>query len=300
MVYDQSTYDRFTEFMDVQMVDPLRAVTMTRKLIEKITPVAPGTYSVRYNKIRDMGLASVSKGTPQAGMARDNVQVDPTVLGLNIFYKGYVAPKSECDAFAAGTNTTLETTDMISAAQRVAEREDEVMINGWSPNGSTYEAPGMYQQAVANGAISGSSFGTFGGAKDSVKVGAAAVTTAKVKGCNYNLIVNQAEYWKLLGSISTLGVPELPIVKEILNSVQKGAAPGDVYWSYYIPAGYGLMAPADPTGLHLDLVVAQDYKNTAGFDSTMGELSPIYGTTFCIEALRFKHVESVIALTGLA
>ena len=202
MAYDQSTYDRFTEYMDVQMVDPLRAVTMTRKLIEKITPVAPGTYSVRYNTIKDMGLASVSKSTPQAGMARDNVQVDPTVLGLNIFYKGYVASKAESDSFAAGTNTTLDATDMISAAQRVAEREDEVMINGWSPNGSTYEAPGMYQQAVTNGGVSGSSFGSFGGAKDSVKAGAAAITTAKVKGCNYNLILTPVEYWTLLASVS--------------------------------------------------------------------------------------------------
>ena len=51
---------------------------------------------------------------------------------------------------------------------------------------------------------------------------------------------------------------------------------------------------------HNDLAgYAQDYANDVGVDSKIPKISPIYGTTYLVEALRIKQPTSIIGLNTL-
>ena len=298
--YSVQAYERAANFFDTQMVQPLRQMLIGRQVIAKTTPLPEGKYSVDYNKLTDMSAASISRGVPDvAAMFRDEVRIDRQNLQLLTALKGYVIPKQEFDAFMS-IGQPLDAAMMVSAAQKVGEREDHFLLQGWNNDGSTYDQYGLYQQANANGLVSGSSFSTFGGAVASIEKGIKQLLQNYVRGVNFNLVLNFAEFMTLQGSLSTLGVEELPLALKRLNIAPTNPAKGNIFYSPEIAAGTGLLVPVDTEGLYLDLVVAQDYANDVGVDSKIPKISPIYGTTYLVEALRIKQPTSIIGLSGIA
>ena len=295
-----TAFQRAATYLDRQMVQPIRQQVIARKLLAKHTVLPQGKTRLTYNQITERGAATISFKLPNK-IDRDATKRTPRTIDIPVNLAGYQIERQEFDAFKS-EGIDLNADEMLSAAQVVADAEETMLMMGWKPDGSTEVIPGLY--LMAGNTAGGADFGTYGNAIASVAAGMAACFADKVKGVNFHMVLNSVQYGELLGSVSTNGERELPQVVEQLNHL-KGAPMGTVWQSDEIAAGTGLLVPVDPAGVYIDLVVGSDMKNTLGMDSTIPEISPIYGTVYEYVRPRAKHADgsgdtvALCSLTGI-
>ena len=179
----------------------------------------------------------------------------------------------------------------IDMAANIAEKEDAMIINGWKPDGTNYAIKGMYQ--VANNDYStASSFGTVGKALAAVANAIALLRADKIYSVGWNLVLNQVQYGELEASYSTTLGLEYDAVLKMLNRNAPGA-PGRVYESSSIDAGYGMVAPVATAAnkRFFDLVVAQEPKHDIWYE-TSPDTGPIRARLLGALVPRFKHLDS--------
>ena len=316
--YDQITNNvtlqqRLATYFDDQLKEPLRTVLTARQMFAKQVVIGPDKYRVNYNKIKEMGSAFGSMTTPTVGSGLDNIRIDNTELDLVTHWKEYQIPRQDWQVFQQG-GVNLNAIGAISASFMTALYEDNTLINGWNANqdGSTMTVPGM--TGVSTTSITGADFGTFGNAITTVASGWTAFDSARVQGCNMNLLLSPFNFNKLQKSISTIGYPELPKVLELLNpypNMPKGTvikAPTNQPTAAQVAAGTGgspvlakgtaIMAPVDPIGRFFDLVIGANYINDVFINGPSQMLSPMGGVVFTTFTPRFVYPEAIGVITG--
>jgi uncharacterized linocin/CFP29 family protein len=282
--------------MDREMVNPLRQMLVGRQLFPKVTRLPVGKYNVDYMSITEMGSAQISLSRPQPSLPRDNINTDLTNVPLIWIAKGYEIKREQFDAFAS-EGIAIDTAAMLSAAQVCSEKEDDLLIQGWTPDGASYSINGLYQGA-GNSYTTAKHFGTYGNATAAVAGAKALVKADKVYGCNFNLVLNPTEMG-LLEASEYNGIMEKPHVEALLNSIPN-APKGQIIESVDITAGTGLLSPVDTAGLYIDLILGQDYENDLGMDSKSPKNSPIYGAMTACMRPRIKNSVAICTLTDLA
>jgi len=318
IAYEQITNNvtlqqRLATYFDEQLKEPLRTVLTGRQMFAKQIIIGPDKYRVNYNKIKEMGSAFGSMTSPTVGSGLDNVRIDNTELDLVTHWKEYQIPRQDWQVFQAG-GVNLNAIGAISASYMTALYEDNTLINGWNANmdGSTETIKGM--TGVSTTSITGSSFGTFQGAMTTVANGWTAFDSARVQGCNMNLLCSPVQFNNLMKSVSTIGYPELPKVLEMLNpypNMPKGTViksptnqptaaqvaagqPG----SPVLAAGTVVMAPVDPIGRFFDLVIGANYINDVFINGPSQMLSPMGGVVYTTFTPRFVYPEAIGVATG--
>jgi uncharacterized linocin/CFP29 family protein len=192
----------------------------------------------------------------------------------------------------------LDTEGMRSAMQRVIDQEEALLLQGWAPDGTNYEVKGLYQGAGTTEATS-SDFATFGNATTEITLVMAALAALEITNQNYHLVLNPTQYQQARASRSTTyGVPEWPDLPGILNPNPAMPA-GSIWQSNRITAGTGLFVPVDPEGLYYDLLVGHEARNVLGYDSRLGEDSPIFGHVVECMRPRIKQSTALVKATGI-
>ena len=290
-------YEQVGKHLDTKLHDPLRQRLIGRQLFAKTTVLKEGEYNYDFYKVREMGYAEVSYKWPSSDIERDLVGIDTTTEKVPFIHKGYEIDRGQFNAFVKD-GKDIDTAAMMSAAQVIGLQEDDILLQGWKPDGTNYEVNGLYQGAGTTETTS-AVFSTFGNPTTKVALAMKALADVNVTNQNYNLILNPQNFYELNKSRSANGVLEKPDVLEMLNP-NPGAPKGQIFQSVDITVDTGLMSPVDPAGLYMELVIALDMQNHLGYDSKMGEkISPVYGTV--IEGLRPKIIQStaIVGLTGL-
>ena len=152
-------------------------------------------------------------------------------------------------ASAQNGNYELNTATANSAAYRVTNLENNVVINGYAPDGSNYEVKGLYQSVGQTTA--GADFGTAGSAIATVQAALTLFDADDIYG-DFDLLLNPVQYNKLAVSVfgaNKEGVAELPMVKELIG--------GNIYKVPFLTAGTGMMN-AKPNSAFAELVITQD------------------------------------------
>jgi uncharacterized linocin/CFP29 family protein len=291
-----SAYENAAKYMDKQMVDPLRQQLIGRKLFAKVTgPLGPGKFNIDTNSLSDMGEAIITYDLPdESGLTKDSVKVSTETLKLAVIPKAYQIPRGQFEAFAS-QGIALDAASMISAAQKVGEREDDLLIQGWNPDGTNYKISGLYQSA-GNSYGTSKDFGTAGNPTIAVTAALAELATDKVIGTNFNLSLHPTQYAELLSSRHTNGFREFPEIMEILNP-NPGAPKGQVFQTTDLTAGTGMVTPVDAAGVYMDLVIGVDYRNQLA--QPKFDISPIDGLTYVIVAPRIKKVDAICTMTAI-
>lgn len=184
--------------------------------------------------------------------------------------------------------TPIDNDMAFDMAANVAAAEDEMIINGWKPDGTNYEVYGMYQ--IANNTHAGADFATYGNAINAVAGAIGMLRADKIYSQGWNLTLNYAQYAELVGSQSPMGISEYEQVLKMLNMSGTG---GQIFETSNIDATYGMVSPAaTPANIRFfDLVEAQRPKYELWFEDPK-DSGPIKSRLLGAVVPRFKHVSS--------
>jgi|GEM_PF-4806362 len=283
---------------DEQMVPPFRQRILGRKLFSKTYVLETGKSEVSYDKITEMGPAGISFGFDPTVVPADSIKVTPTVLKVPTIWQKFTVPLDRLEAFMSqGEDLRLE--GMRSAFQTVALLEDDLLINGWSADGSTYDISGLYQAAGTTEATS-SVTSTFGNMIVKTRLALAALEAYNAAEYDFNLLLAPGNYYEVMGSINaTYGtVGEAPIVKQQLANLTGNPGNVGIYKCSDLSANTGLLVPIDPMGEVLDLVIERDLRTTPKAELYAGLEDP---TFVLAEKLvpRIKKPYGICTLIGL-
>lgn len=277
------------KYFDKEMIKPLQQRFIGRKLIPKNTELSGkgiGMESVDVWTLLRMADATISLGLPTG--YGDTADVTSDTLDIPVLAEPYALPRRMYESHKmAGTG--IEAALAIEAAYRVQLKEEALILNGWAPDGTNYVINGLYQSA-GNAEATASDFATYGNAIQKVTLAKALLETDSVFG-SYNLVLNPVQENQLLGSYSTTGSSEYDIVMKLLRG-------GEIYSTPTQTVATGMLL-ATPDKTYFDLVIAQDYKNQLNEDSTLGSLSPLYGTVYEAMAPRIKQTNAICTLTNI-
>lgn len=288
-----TAYENAAKFFDAELVEPIRQQLVGRKLFGKVVRVNPGIFNIDYNTLTDMGDAIVTFDLPDDTIEKDSVKVATSTMKIGVISKGYKIPRSQFDAFARNS-IALDTAAMISAAQRIGEKEDDMLIQGWAPDGSNYKISGLYQSA-GNSYSTSKDFATFGNPTTAVAGALALLYADGIVGTNFNLTLNYVQYAELQANYE-YGTYEWDKIMKMINPVSGGGL-GQILMSTDITAGTGMMSPVDTAGVYMDLIVGADYKNQVA--QPKFDISPIDGITYTMVVPRIKHANAVCTLTTI-
>jgi uncharacterized linocin/CFP29 family protein len=120
----------------------------------------------------------------------------------------------------------------------VNQKLEQMLLNGWSMDGTTYQSSGLYQGA---GSTEGTSkdFGTAGYPATKTGLAMAVLDAVSVKP-PFNMILATTQYGELVGSHWTNGASELEEVERMIG--------GKVYGSAELTAATGLLVPTPNRG----------------------------------------------------
>jgi uncharacterized linocin/CFP29 family protein len=219
------------------------------------SPFGFGTQNIKNYIMEDMGDAILSMKLTEN---QDAVGYTSTSLDIPIIHKEFEIDRRDLQS-SRTTGQPLDMTNAERAAVKVANLEDELIIEGSGAFDGLYDSAGNDYSTSAD-------FGTAGNAIKAVK-GAMALLLADKIYPPYNLTLNEEQYSEIVAPRATTSdVSELDIVRKMLNGGAGDGTPGSVgmgmgniYVTPTITAGTALIS-ATPSTEYADLVVAQDVK----------------------------------------
>jgi uncharacterized linocin/CFP29 family protein len=290
-----SALHRAAEYFDDRIIDPLRTGITGRKLVA-VTPLPETVYNVTVESLTDLSAAQIAYALPSGAEAgRDNVKITKANKELIHVFKDFEVPRADFEAFS-NQGIAMDTLAAQSAAYVVGQKEDDLILNGWKPDGSAYLVPGLYQGA-GNSYSTSSTFSTPGVPTTAVAGAIALIETDNALADYYNLVINPVQAAKLRPLRSANGVLEMPEVLQVLNG--GGTGPGRIYSTTAMTAGTGLLAPVDPGKKFMELYEAVGIRTELGYDSAKPQTGPIFGRVYEREYLHIKYANAICQFTTL-
>jgi hypothetical protein len=294
----QALQQRATTYFDKKMVDPLADEASARILFDKVTTLPPNTFIYEFEKITEMGEAIITYEIPNETGSKDSITSTPVQMRLAVISKRWEVPYEKWQAYK-NLGVDLPTKTMESALRVIGNKERNLLLQSWKPDGTNARINGLYASA-GNSYSTSKDFGTNGNAADAVAGALDLMRADNVNGVNFNLTLNSTQFSELSNSKDAGGNREWDEVMKLLNmDGGSGKPPGTIRWSNEITAGTGLISPVDPNGKYIELVVGQNTRNVIGFISEIMDISPMIGTTYEILAPRVTHDVAICTLTTI-
>ena len=291
-----NTLEDLAKIFDSKIEMPLQQRLIGRKLIPKnkeLSGKGIGNQSIDMFKFNDISAAIIDYTVPEPS----HETVDATTATVQMAYlaKDYLIPKTLFESFRL-KNIPIDADMAIQAAYKVAYAEDQLFLQGWSPDGTNYKIPGLYQSANQTEATS-KDFGTYGYAKDKVSLAITKLEDKSVFG-PYNLVLNPTQKNELIVSESTGGNQEWDTVLRMINENTESRI-GQIYSSPIITVDTGMLLPVQ-NSVYFDYVEAQGPVNDIGQDSKRPKFSPLFGNVLEAVVPRIKYNgDQIVQLTNI-
>lgn len=247
------------------------ATAMAKDVIKTLTPTFKGRFLASINPyLKDNGksayeytlVSSMSDGfiqyeIPTDGGFKDSIVTKSRIVNIPALYKTFEMSQSditkwEAREVGAGQDNSFPNIAASIAATKVHEQEEELIFNGWKPDGTTYEIKG-FSQAAAN-VITGGSIATAGTLTEYIADAIGALEADNVVGENnsYNLSLPTPIMAKLRSLRYTNGDFEIEQIRRMLGD-------GDIYVTTNL-SGTALVTPVDTARNHFELLNPVDYR----------------------------------------
>jgi uncharacterized linocin/CFP29 family protein len=290
-----NTLETLARTFDSKMEMPLQQVLIGRKLIPKnkeLSGKGVGNQSIEMFKFSDISAAIIDYTIPEKSY--EGVDATSAVVQMAYLARDYKIPKTLFESFKL-KGLAIDADVAIQAAYKVAYAEDQLFLDGWAPDGTTYKINGLYQSANQTESTA-DDFGTFGKAIDKVSKAIKLAEDKSVYG-PYNLVLNPAQKNELIASYDN-GASEKKIVLEQLNE-NLTAQVGQIFSSPIQTVDTGMLLPVQ-NSVYFDYVEAQGPVNDIGQDSTRPKFSPLYGNVLEAIVPRIKfNGDQIIKLTNI-
>lgn len=285
-----TAFKKAARYVDQDLVEPLRQMSIARKLIPLNTSIAGrGIKNVDYYSVTEMSSAMITYDIDTGEASTDTINVSVTNIAIPVIKKHFKIPRRDFDAFER-QGIPFDTAAARSAAYVVAKAENTLCLQGWQRDGSAYQINGLYQ--AAGNTATGADFGTFGNALISVAAALAKLDEDNVFADSWNLTLNPTQRWELAKSVSS-GVVEETQVRQLLGKN------GDIFSTTDITAAYGMLTPVDTSGQYFDLINPDGAKTVLGEDSKLPEYSDIFGTVIDFVVPRIKQSNAICTISGI-
>jgi uncharacterized linocin/CFP29 family protein len=290
---------------DKEIVSVLQEQTIGRKLIPLnvslshkglgMTEVGTNAFSARADAVIDYDITEDNLGS-------DSVDVTAKSLKVPVQQDDNIIPRRAYEAYKL-KGVPIDASLANNMAAKIATIEDDLIIMGWTADGSNYEIKGMYQ--VAANSASGAVTSTYGNTLASVAAALKELWTDKVFSAGYNLVMAETNYAELIGSYSSAGIWEFTQVIEQLN-INAPGKPGRVFVSPNMTENTAMVAPvASRANMRFfDLIEAQ----APTFDNWIEgsqKTGPVHVRLLGALVPRFKHLDGsdtdncICKITGL-
>lgn len=203
-----------------------------------------GVQQWSYDKTGEMSEALVSFQFLET--AEDVVSFSRDHISIPVIQKEFRIDRRDLEAARNGTYP-ITTVNSDAAAYQITNIENEMVINGYSTDGTNYEIKGLMQSAGLE-VDTAYDFATPGNALKAVSSGIDKLMKEEIYG-PYNLSLNPTQYMELATSVYTGGVIELNMVEKLLG--------GNILVNNWITADQGMITTF-PQKQFYELVIAQD------------------------------------------
>ena len=281
---------------DTDMIPPLRARIIGPKLFSKNPKVKakPGQSTVQVTTLGELGEALISWGIPQ-GDVKDMLTATVADKPVPDQSKQYQIPRNVYDAWKAGLYP-IDSAIAASAGYVVGQKIDEILINGWKPDGTNYAVKGLLQ--AAGSTKKGAGFDTYGNARASVAGLLGVIEGNNALADAYNLLLNPVQWAELLASQSTTGIEEWDQVLKLLN-LGNDSGPAQILSTTHVPAGTGVLSPVDPGRISIEVYELQAVENQLTVDPKLGKYSDVYGITAAKVLPHIRQPKAVGKMTDI-
>ena len=227
-----------------EVVITARKQNIARKIIPTRGPIGGiGIQQFSYDVLSEVSDAVLTWNFESE--SEDIVNFTRTNVNIPILHKEFQINRRDLES-SRQFGTPLNTIAANSAAYKVTNLENELVILGYSSDGTNYDINGLYN--AAGNSVTGSDFGTAGNALSTVADAMAALMDDNIYP-PYNLVLHPTQYAELQASIYTGGVSEFDKVKAMIG--------GDIFVTPFITAGTGMLL-ARPEARFFELVIAKD------------------------------------------
>ena len=263
-----------------------RTANICRKLIPvRAVPGGIGTQQWSYNKMSEVSEAQISWAVNIDN--EDMIALTPTNAPIPVLHKEFRIGARDIKSAQNG-GYPISTQTAASAAYRVTNLENTLVMDGYKADGTNYDIKGLYQSA-GNTEATADDFGTAGKALDKIGKAIALMQADEIYG-PYNLVLNHTQYAELAVSIlgSGAGQAEMPLVERLLGG-------GQIFSTSFQTAGTGMFM-STPNPMFFELVVPQDMNTKTVVEPKTEDL---WGQVFeCVLPVIYEP-NAICALTGI-
>lgn len=274
--------------------------TLTRQFDKAIVPVLRETPSGMSllplnTQYRGLGKSAVrimgysSRGGAKVGLeimqtAGDGVDITGFDTKIAVIQDDAVIKRTDWEAYVEN-GVPISNDIAMEMAGNIQQAVDDIIYQGWTADGTTYDIKGLYQ--VAGTATTGAVTSTFGNLLVSVNTAIANLETAGIYSPGWICALNPANYAESASAISS-GVVEMD---EVMKALGQG---GRVVKNSRVTANYGLLfpAPLEVNRKFFDIVETVPPMHTAWFKDGNTETGDIAIRQLTRLGVRFKHQSS--------
>lgn len=238
----------YTQVRD-SIIETIRKQSISRQMLPtRLIPGGIGTQQFTFDTATEVSEAMLSwafvdNAEDVVGRGREHVPIP-------VLHKEFRIGRRDLAAAMNG-GYDLDTRSANSSAYKVAMLENELVVDGFAPDDSTYEIDGIYQSA-GNSYSTSADFGTPGNALKAVE-GALDKLYEDDIDMNFDMYLNPKQYLELSTSIfgdAKEGSTEMPMVEKLLG--------GNIIKTSWLTAGTGLIMPSECPNYFGELIIAQD------------------------------------------
>lgn len=290
-------------YFDTQVTDVARQMIIGRNLIALApgSPLGFGVQKIDFHALVDMSAAEISmklsENSDVIGLTNDS-------LPIPVIHKEFEIDRRDL-ASSKRSGMPLDTTSAEASAELVAVEEDTLILQGWAPDGSTYDFDGLYQ-AANNDYSTSKDFGTAGNATLALKGSIALLLADKIYP-PYNMTLNSVQWSEILAPRSTSSDrTEMDVLKDMLAGGDGsgartqvtgvgGTGGGNLFVSDVITDGTGLVSAA-PNTRYADLVIAADLQTEF---ETLQKSKNVFGRVFESMIPRIKQPNAFCKMSNI-
>jgi uncharacterized linocin/CFP29 family protein len=271
--------------VDADIKVAARQAMIGRRLTPLYGPLGFGTQSITYDLLTEVADATLEFAWSARG-SEDTGLTARTVVKVPVLKKPFrINARSLASMQESGIR--LDTATAKSAAYKVSKLEDDLILDGFAADGSTYDLNGFYQDANNTEGTS-KDFGTAGYAIDKVNLALAVLETDNIFP-PVNMVLHPTQYREPHDVLSSTAVPEIDVVRRIIG--------GQIYETAAQTAATGMLVAAGDRGF-FDLAVGVDM-------TSLMEILPLnfgkdlYGVVYECVVPRIWETNAICTLTSI-
>jgi len=280
---DQPLTEQQYKYFDEVIKKAPRRVIVGRKLLDLTPPYGFGKQAITFNVLTEVQAGKINLAWG-VDFTEDIPNLTPTTLPIPVLHKEWKINRRSFEA-SRTHGEPLDTAALASAAYKCGILEDELIIKGYSKDGTTYDIKGLYESA-GNDEDTALDWGTKANILTSIN-NAVTLLTADNIFPPFNLTLNPIQFNQLFQHVANTARFYRDVVKERIG--------GEIYQTPALVDGKGMLTAAPGAGF-FDLAVGVDMTHE---ETILEKTKDLWGVVYECICPRVWETNAVCKLSAI-